>query len=75
MHFFCTYCLSFTVIQDRSSMKREILKYAKLLICFMIIEKHSLIHENEIEVKDEELKLEAVSKKFIQTVNVMQLKK
>jgi len=56
-------------------MKREILKYAKLLICFMIIERHSLIHENEIEVKDEELKLEAVSKKFIQTVNVMQLKK
>ena len=41
----------------------------------MIIERHSLIHENEIEVKDEELKLEAVSKKFIQTVNVMQLKK
>ncbi len=41
----------------------------------MIIERHSLIHENEIEVKDEELKLEVVSKKFIQTVNVMQLKK
>jgi len=75
MRFFCTYCLPFTVIRGRSLTKREVLRYAKLLICFVIVGRRSLIRENGVGVEGEELELEAVSKRFIRTVNVMQLKK